>query len=439
MHSGNRDTIVALSSGRLPAGIAVIRVSGPQSRFALETIVGFVPAAGQASLRTLRGSDGHTLDKGLVLFFEGPKSFTGEDSAELHVHGGKAVVAAVLTELTALEGIRLADPGEYTLRAFLNGKLDLIQAEALADLIDAETEAQRSAAVRNAAGTQSELYQSWRRQLTHVRAMIEAEMDFSDEADVSSSGENDSLEDIRRLSEIIRAHIGGYRRAEIVRDGYDVVIIGAPNAGKSSLLNALARRDVAIVSDEPGTTRDLVEVSLNLNGYKVRLTDTAGLREGAGTVERIGIARATAKARQADLVLQLVDVSSDLSSIGQFPGVDCLIVGSKSDLLPDQPAGGLLLVSSVTGSGVDELLNILGRRAAEAVGAMTDILPSELRHVELLNDTLVCLDKAVENGIPREIQAEYLRQAADSLGRIAGSVDVEDLLDVIFSRFCIGK
>jgi tRNA modification GTPase len=386
----------------------------------------------------LRDSEGQTLDKGLVLFFQAPNSFTGEDSAELHLHGGKAVVAAVLTELAALEGVRLADPGEYTLRAFLNGKLDLIQAEALADLIEAETEAQRRSAVRNTAGAQSELYQNWRRQLIHVRAMIEAEMDFSDEADVSSSFENNSLEEVRRLAETISAHIGAYRRAEIIRDGYDVVIIGAPNAGKSSLLNALARRDVAIVSDEPGTTRDLVEVSLNLNGYKVRLTDTAGLRDGAGTVERIGIEKATAKAHQADLVLHLVDASSDSSNIDQFPGVDCITVGSKSDLLPNR-TDGLLLVSSLTGSGINYLLDLLGRRAAEAVGATTDILPSQLRHVELLNETLVSLQNAAVNGIPQEIRAEHLRHAANSLGRISGSVDVEDLLDVIFSRFCIGK
>ena len=398
-----------------------------------------VPPPGHFILCDLR-SDGMLLDRGLVLFFEEPRSFTGEDSAELHVHGGKAVVASVLTQLTSLDGIRLAEPGEFTLRAFLNGKLDLIQAEALSDLIAAETEAQRRSALQSTAGAQSGLYQNWRQQLMHVRAMVEAEMDFSDEADVAASGPDDLQEKVGRLADAIQSHIAGYRKAEIIRDGYDVVLIGAPNAGKSSLLNALARRDAAIVSDEPGTTRDLVEVSLDLQGLKIRLTDTAGLREGAGKVETIGIERARARAQQADLVLHLVDVQSAPEIEYSFPGVEVVKISTKADLPHAcRHSAGMLLVSSLSGSGVDELLDLLGGRAAAALGSSTDILPSQLRHVELLNATAGSLKQALSHGIPREIQAEYLREATMSLGRISGAVDVEDLLDLIFSRFCIGK
>ena len=439
------DSIVALSSGRLPAGIAVVRISGPQTRFAVETIVGKLPAPRTATYASFRDAGGARIDSGLILFFSRPTSFTGEDVAEFHLHGGKAVVAALLDALTQLPSIRIAEAGEFTRRAFLNGKLDLLEAEALADLISAETEAQRRLAVHNSEGAQSALYLEWRRRLIHARAMIEADLDFSDESDVPGSVADTVWQDIRLLLDEIRSHVSGYRKAEIIRDGFDVVILGAPNAGKSSLLNTLARRDAAIVSDEPGTTRDLVELVLDLDGSKVRLTDTAGIRADAGKVEAIGIDRAKARASKADLVLHLVDVEAPADLDLALPGMNMLTIGTKVDLLslPELAATKNqfdFLASSQTGEGIPELLDAIAKYAAHATGGAGEVLPSRLRHVGFLRETAAYLEVALEEDhLEVEMRADDLRLAADRLGRISGAVDVEDLLDVIFSEFCIGK
>ncbi|MER9300651.1 tRNA uridine-5-carboxymethylaminomethyl(34) synthesis GTPase MnmE [Mesorhizobium sp. M0621] len=439
------DSIVALSSGRLPAGVAVIRISGPQTRFVVETIAGGMVKDRAAVLRRLRAPDGTVLDNGLVVFFPGPASFTGEDVAEFHVHGGRAVVARMLETITSFDGVRHADPGEFTRRAFLNGKVDLVETEALADLVNAETEAQRRFAVQNAEGAQSELYLGWRRRLIHARAIIEAEIDFADEDDIPGSVSDTVWSDIRAMIEEIDRHSAGFRAAEIIRDGFEVVILGAPNAGKSSLFNALARRDAAIVTDEPGTTRDLLEVTLDLQGLRVKLTDTAGLREAPGKVEAIGIEKARAKAHGADLLLLLQDVA-DPRPIGLLPtGAPSLRVGTKLDLLESRAAldaaGNYDLAISVqNGTGVETLLVEIGQRAAEAAGNAGDVLPSRLRHVELLNETNRHLRRATDGRtFGQELRAEELRLAADHLGRIVGAIDVEDMLDVIFSQFCIGK
>lgn len=433
------DSIVALSSGRLPAGIGVVRLSGPQTRFALETILGRVPPARRAVYATLKGSKG-PIDHGLVLFFPGPYSFTGEDVAEFQVHGGRASVSALLGALTGLTGIRHAEPGEFTRRAFLNGKLDLTATEALADLIQAETEAQRRFALTNADGAQRDLYQWWRRRLIHARAMVEAEIDFADEDDVPGSVADTVWADVRALIEEIDRHLDGFHAAEIIRDGYDVVILGAPNAGKSSLFNALARRDAAIVTDEPGTTRDLLEISLDIRGIKVRVTDTAGLRDGGGTIEAIGMQRALDRARMADLILLLEDLSSPVAIDTAEIDRPILRIGTKKDLAPMLPGRARydMTISSHTGIGLADLMDEIARRAEKTLDAAADILPSRLRHVELIREARVFLEKAVNGGEP-ELRAEDLRIASDRLGRIIGSVDVEDLLDVIFSQFCIGK
>ncbi|TPM63905.1 tRNA uridine-5-carboxymethylaminomethyl(34) synthesis GTPase MnmE [Mesorhizobium sp. B2-2-4] len=436
------DTIVALSSGRLPAGVAVIRISGPKTRFVVETIAGGMVKGRVASLRKLRAPDGGVLDSGLVIFFPGPGSFTGEDVAEFQVHGGRAVVARLLETIAGFEGVRHAEAGEFTRRAFLNGKVDLVRTEALADLVNAETEAQRRFAVQNAEGAQAELYLSWRRRLIHARAMIEAEIDFADEDDIPGSVSDTVWSDVSAMIGEIERHIAGFRAGEILRDGFEVVILGAPNAGKSSLFNALARRDAAIVTDEPGTTRDLLEIVLDLEGLRVRLTDTAGLRDAAGKVEAIGIEKARAKAHGADLLLILEDMADPYPVALQREGIATLRVGTKLDLVHGQAAAGGYdrAISTKDGTGVAELLTEIARLAAAQVGEAGDILPSRLRHVELLGEANRFLLRAAESpDAGQELRAEDLRLAADRLGRIVGAVDVEDMLDVIFSQFCIGK
>ncbi|NGN43810.1 tRNA uridine-5-carboxymethylaminomethyl(34) synthesis GTPase MnmE [Mesorhizobium sp. CGMCC 1.15528] len=437
-----QDSIVALSSGHLPSGIAIIRITGPKTRFALETINGSVPKPRFAHYGKFRSRDGSVLDSGISLFFPGPKSFTGEDSAEFHVHGGRAVVSAMMQAIGELDGFRQAEPGEFTRRAFLNGKVDLVEAEALADLVSAETEAQRRFAVLNSEGRQSELYQAWRTRLIHDRAMIEAEMDFSDESDVPGSVSSAVWADIDLMIEEIELHLQGFRKAEIIRDGYDVVIVGAPNAGKSSLLNALARRDVAIVTDEPGTTRDLVEVALELDGVKVRLTDTAGIRETSGKVELIGIEKARQKISAADAVLYLEDLGDPKRLAPDEIPSGSIRIGTKADLSGHHIEENAydLLVSTETGEGIVALLALLSGRAVVEIGSAGDVLPSRQRHVELLGATADFLKSC--RSLPTadlELRSEHLRLASDRLGRISGAVDPEDLLDVIFSQFCIGK
>lgn len=436
------ETIVALSSGRLPAGIAVVRISGPKTRFVLETITGSVPEPRFARYGAFADRAGSHIDSGIALFFQAPASFTGEDSAELHAHGGKAVVAALLDALCAIEGVRPAEAGEFTRRAFLNGKVDLLKAEALADLVSAETEAQRRFAVLNSHGGHKELYAGWRQRLIHARAMIEAEMDFSDESDIPGSVADQIWADIDRMSGEIRGHIAGFRRAEIIRDGFDVVILGAPNAGKSSLLNALAKRDAAIVTDEPGTTRDLIEVVLDLDGRKVRVTDTAGLRQGGGAVEIIGIEKAIARARAADLVLLLEDMANS-NPVAELPdGPLVLRVGSKYDLVPSESSSEAydICISVASGYGLDRLLQEISNRAEVALGESVDLIPWRERHVALLSEALKFLESARSaEQAGYELRTEDLRLASERIGRISGAVDVEDLLDVIFSQFCVGK
>jgi tRNA modification GTPase len=435
-----RDSIYALSSGRLPSGVAVVRLSGPHTRSALVAMAGSVPPPRVMRFGVIRRPEGVLLDKGLAVFFPAPGSFTGEDSCEFHLHGGRAVVAAVLEAVGAVEGFRHAEPGEFSRRAFLNGKIDLTGAEALSDLVSAETEAQRRFALVNASGAQSELYRDWRLRIIQARAMIEAELDFSDQEDVPGSVSDVVWARMHATIDEIDRHISSYRRAEILRDGYKVVILGAPNAGKSSLLNALAGRDVAIVTDEPGTTRDLVEVTLDLDGIRTTIVDTAGIREAAGKVEAIGIARAIESAASADLVLELCDLTDPAEGAAPGGGTDRIVIGTKSDLLNGgTPAACDFVISTKTESGLAELLAEIGRRAAAAAGGLSDVLPSRLRHVELLRQSMAALKEATRGDRPLELRAEDLRRAGDSLGRIAGNVDVEDLLDAIFSTFCIGK
>lgn len=428
------DTIFALSSGRLPSGVAIIRLSGPKVRFAFETLIGLVPQPRHATYSKIR-KEIIEVDRGICLYLPSPGSATGEDCGEFHVHGGPAVVKALLTILSDLSGFRPAEPGEFTRRAFLNGKFDLTGVEALSDLIAAETEQQRRLAMENVGERQRNAYLDWRQRILSLRALTEAELDFSDQDDVGAGDDRRVPAMADEISREIDAHVALFRQAEIVRDGYSVVIVGAPNAGKSSLLNTLAQREAAIVSDEAGTTRDPVTVAIEIDGYKVNLTDTAGIRDNPGRIEALGIERAIKLAERADLVVRLVDTGGELDAGPGLPS-EALVVQTKADLM-DRTGSGLA-VSSLTGEGIDTLLKEIGRRLKDVAGTGEDVLPTRERHVRHLKAASQALNRSTVAPLP-ELRAEELRLAAVELGRIVGLSDTEELLGEIFSRFCIGK
>lgn len=436
----HHDTIFALSSGRLPSGVAVVRASGPKVRFIIETILGSGIEPRYAAYKTFRSRNGDAIDRGLTLFFPGPHSFTGEDCVEFHLHGGIAVVEKLLQELGEIAGCRIAEAGEFTRRAFTNGKMDLTIAEGLADLIAAETEGQRRLALQVASGAQRQLYTEWRQRLVRARAFIEAELDFADESDVPGSVSDQVWRSLKELQKEIEQHIASGKRAAMLRDGLHVVIAGAPNAGKSSLLNFLAGREVAIISDEAGTTRDLLEVKLDLNGIPVYVTDTAGLRETESAVEKIGIERARERASEADLILLLEDMHDPIDVALNEADVEIWRIGTKADLTNNQQAPWTFQISIKNGSGLDELLAALQSFAEERIGQINDAVPTRQRHINLLRSTLTEIETAAErDDLPLELRAENMRRASQYLGRITGDVDVEEILDVIFSQFCIGK
>ena len=435
-----QDTIFALSSGRLPSGVAVVRISGPQVRFVIETIIGMIIEPRYATYKTFRARNGDAIDRGLVLFFPDPSSFTGEDCAEFHLHGGIAVVEKLLEELASFPNCRIAEAGEFTRRAFTNGKMDLTIAEGLADLIAAETEGQRRLALQVASGAQRELYTQWRQQLVRARALIEAELDFADESDVPGSVSGQVWEQLKSLKSEIVLHIESGKRAAMLRDGLHVVIAGAPNAGKSSLLNFLAGREIAIISEEAGTTRDLLEIKLNLGGIPVYVTDTAGLREATNQVEKIGIARARERAAEADLVLLLEDMQNPIAVSLDESNADIWKVGTKADLDVAKLNEWRYRISTRTNTGLDQLISALQAFAEDRIGQINDAVPTRQRHINLLRSTISEIEVAADrDDLPLELRAENMRRASQYLGRITGDVDVEEILDVIFSQFCIGK
>ncbi|MGE3150956.1 MAG: tRNA uridine-5-carboxymethylaminomethyl(34) synthesis GTPase MnmE, partial [Pseudorhodoplanes sp.] len=419
------DTIFALSSGAPPAGIAVVRISGPGAAAALACLAGRPPEPRRATLRTLR-RDGKTLDRALILFFPGPESATGEDVAELHLHGGRAIVASVRAALGGMGGLREAAPGEFTRRAFENGRIDLAEAEGLADLIAAETEAQRRAALDLAGGALSRQTEVWRTRLLAIAARVEAALDFSDEADVGDPAAGIASEVTRFAQEIA----GWLDRppAERLKDGIRVVLAGPPNAGKSSLFNALIGREAAIVAAAPGTTRDLVEAPVAIGGVAFLLVDTAGLREAVDQVETIGIERARASAETADIVLWL-GIAADKPD-------DAIAVHTKADLFPAPPEADLA-VSSFTGQGLSDLGQMLVRRSEHLLVPTGEIALNE-RHRRCLASMLSSLREA-EKATDPLILAETLRRARLELDRLTGRAGVEDLLSALFGRFCIGK
>jgi len=432
------DTIFTLSSGSLPSGVAVLRVSGTQVDAILNALVpGKSVKVRDMALRRIVARDGTLIDHGLILRFAAPASFTGEDVAEFHLHGGRATVNALLRELGTFPATRHAEAGEFTRRAFINGKLDLTAAEALSDLIAAETEMQRRFALQRADGVQARLFADWRARLVYLRSLIEAAIDFSDEGDVSDAALARAYAALDELAADMDRHLTASKPAEIIRDGLRVAIIGAPNAGKSSLLNHLAGREVAIVTDEAGTTRDVLEVQLDLNGYKIVLFDTAGLRESDSVPEQIGIARAREVAASAHVVLYLIDGSAPGADFEIQQNTAVLRVASKADITVSRiPAD--LSISVRTGDGISQLIVRLTEIAAQAGDAMIPTAPASERQLHLLTRVHAELGSA-KQAPEAELAAEHLRLATDALGRMTGEIGTEEVLGAIFANFCIGK
>jgi tRNA modification GTPase len=437
------DTIYALATPAGRSGVAVVRISGPLAGAALQALTQRArPKARVATLRRLFGKDGVPIDDALVLWFPAPHSFTGEDIAELHLHGGPSVIAAALTALGAQRGLRLAEPGEFTRRAFDNDKLDLAQVEGIADLIAAETEMQRRQALRQAEGDLSRRLESWRADLLRVLARLEAYIDFPDEDLPQQLLSSIELE-IEQLSADLGKELAGHA-AERIRDGLTIAILGAPNVGKSSILNKLAQREAAIVSSIAGTTRDVIEVRMDIAGYPVTLADTAGLRATADEIEAEGVRRALGRAEHADLKLLVFDG-------GGWPAIDAetakliddesLVVVNKADLLAEpEPIAiegrAALKLSCKTGLGLEPLVEAIAAAAKGAMGGAE--LLTRARHRAAVTDAKAALDRARAAG-RLELRAEDVRLAARAIGRITGRVDVEEVLDLIFKEFCIGK
>lgn len=516
-NSPTQDTIFALASGHGRSGVAVFRISGDSAKQALATITkgNALPEPRVASLRTFHDpKSGELLDRGIAIFFPDPNSFTGEDVVELHTHGGRAVIEAVSSALASIKGVRLAEPGEFSRRAFENGKMDLSEAEAIADLVDAETSTQRRQALAQMSGALGKIYEDWHQRLMRILAYVEAFLDFPEE-DLPEDKRAELHSQIQEIAAEIKAHLDDGRRGEILREGFSIAIVGAPNVGKSSLLNALAQRDVAIVSATAGTTRDVIETRLDIGGYPVVIADTAGLRESLDEIEQEGIRRAVSKARDADMKLAMFDAAEkpdaatlalvddnaivvvnkidqieielanisntrDSSSLRRqgsislggriirgewipaFAGMTISKVASftsklaataglkvgrfgswQRDITQEQTSDSVFVkaiyVSAKTGQGIEELVSAIGQKVKSRLEHAAGTPPlTRLRHRKALEETASALARSMAAALP-ELAAEDIRIAMRSLGRITGSVDVEDLLDVIFRDFCVGK
>ena len=435
------DTIFAPASGPGRSAVAVVRISGRDSGPALSALVGgALPPPRRAVVRRLvRPGTGEAIDQALVLWLPAPGSFTGEDVAEVHCHGGLAVRAAILGALSGMNGLRAAEPGEFTRRAFLNGRMDLSEVEGLSDLIEAETEAQRRQALRQMDGALSRPVMNWRERLLDAAALLESYLDFADEEDIPSSVDRAGFDELTAVRAEVEAALAGAVRGERLRDGFAVVIAGPPNAGKSTLLNAFAQRDVAIVSPHAGTTRDAIEVRCDLGGLPVLFIDTAGWRDTEDPVERVGIERARERAASADLVLWL-DPGDAADRAFPPERMPILRVRTKVDVAGNGPSDHDAAVSAVTGSGMETLIALVQGHAHDSMGG-GDALVTRERHRAALSSVAECLARAQEvySAGQVELAAEDVRLALRALGRISGQVDVDEVLDRIFSRFCIGK
>ncbi len=437
------DTIFAPASGTGKAGIAIIRVSGVKSRKVLELICGiFNPEAKKVQFSTFKNPlTGEIIDKGITVYFAAPASYTGEDVAELQIHGGRAVIAALLKALCVIEGLRPAEAGEFSRRAVMNGKMDLTAAEGVADLINADTEEQRKQALRQLSGELGSLYESWRHGLIKILASLEAYIDFPEE-DIPPESIDSAKSAIKSLSEEISSHLNDNHRGERLRDGFSIAIIGAPNAGKSSILNRLVKRDVAIVSQTAGTTRDIIEAYIDISGYPVIFADTAGLREAKEEIEAEGIKRALAKAENADLVLAVFSGDKypflDNETIELVKDKNHILVLNKSDVVQEKISPDLLPVSALTGEGIDNLSAKISLIVEERLSLRESPALTSIRHRQALNDCLLSLKRSI-NAPQLDLMAEDIRIAARSLGSITGHINVEEILDMVFKDFCIGK
>ncbi|MEQ3711765.1 MULTISPECIES: tRNA uridine-5-carboxymethylaminomethyl(34) synthesis GTPase MnmE [Lentibacter] len=426
-------TIFAQASAAGKAGVAVVRISGPKAFSAASQLCGSLPAPRQAALRRLRSAPGEVLDEALVLCFSEKASFTGEETVEFQTHGSVAVVNALLAELGTVDGLRLAEPGEFTRRALANGRLDLAQVEGLADLIASETEAQRQQALRLFSGGLGDLAAHWRERLIRASALLTVTIDFADE-EVPVDVSPEVLELIAEVQTAMQAQVDGFGAAERIRTGYEVAIVGPPNVGKSTLLNALAGRDAAITSEIAGTTRDVIEVRMELAGLPVTLLDTAGLRETDDTIEKIGVARALERAKAADLRVFLIESNSKPEL---DPAPDDIVIASKADLSGDKFGA----VSGKTGAGVAQLVEQIGAKLSSKTAKAG--LATRARHKEAMERCLVSLAEA-SNRVAlgpefTDIASEELRISLEALNMLIGRVDIENVLDEVFSSFCLGK
>ncbi len=433
-------TIVALASGPGPAGVSIIRLSGPACGAVAQRLIGGTPKPRRAKLAKVVDLEGEAIDNALVLYFPKPRSFTGEDVLELHVHGGRAVVRDTIEACLGIDGVRLAEAGEFSRRAFMHGKMDLTAAEGLADLVEAETAAQRRQALRQMEGELADEVGRWREAVIDCLADAEGDIDFPDE-DLPPGLSERARHRIEDLKSRLEVYLDESRRAERVRNGFQVAIVGKPNAGKSSLINQLARRDAAIVSAIPGTTRDIVEVRLVLGGMVVLISDTAGLRESDDLIEIEGVRRARQRALEADLRLALITDRADMSEFVDLMGDgDLWLLGQADRLEWTSQSPRELLVSSITRQGLEELEAKIKSRAQADLGRSEAAPLTRLRHQEAVREGIQALDRALTASVQApELVAEDLRLAARALGRVTGRVDMEDVLDRLFSQFCIGK
>lgn len=432
------DTIIALSSGSLPSGVAVLRLSGPAATDVLTGMGVTCPQPRFAQFSTLKDENGRPIDEALVLYFPAPFSFTGEDIIELQCHGSQAVVQKLLTQATSHPAVRLAEAGEFSQRAFENGKMDLVEVEGLGDLLDAKTENQRQLALNRMQGGISDKVDQWRTQIIDLLAEVEARLDFSDEGDVDDSLPTAFQQDLNTLIGSIEGALSGFNSGQIIKDGFHVALVGRPNVGKSTLLNALAQSDRAIVTDIPGTTRDVIEVDIDIEGQLFRLYDTAGIRETEDVVELEGISRSYRAIEQANLVIELMDGSENGDQV--YPRADWQLF-TKRDLRQSENLDSreTLSVSAKTGAGIAELMHRLVCAASTVKDSRETTLISHQRDRAALETAILHLNAASDLNKPLEFIAEDLRQATLPLSRLIGLVDAEQILDRLFAGFCIGK